>query len=54
MKKLRNIIWGLVLIGLGSIKIDGKDISNGEIFGNGENYIEVDGGVGNIKIDFAV
>lgn len=40
--------------GLGSIKIDGKEISDGEVFGNGENYIEVDGGVGNIKIDFAV
>ena len=40
--------------GLGSIKIDGKEISDGEVFGNGENYIEFDGGVGNIKIDFAV
>ena len=40
--------------GLGSIKIDGKELPDGESFGNGENYIEVDGGVGNIKIDFAV
>ena len=40
--------------GLGSIKIDGKEISDEEVFGDGENYIEVDGGVGNIKIDFAV
>jgi len=38
--------------GLGSIKINGKEISNGEIFGDGENYIEVDGGIGNIDIDF--
>ena len=38
--------------GLGSIKIDGKDISDGETFGDGNNYIEVDGGVGNIDIDF--
>ena len=38
--------------GLGAIKIDGKEISNGETFGNGENYIEVDGGIGNIDIDF--
>ena len=40
--------------GIGSIKIDGKEVSNGEIVGNGEDYIEVDGGVGNIKIKFAV
>ena len=38
--------------GLGSVKIDGKEVSDGETFGNGENYIEVDGGVGNIDIDF--
>ena len=38
--------------GLGSVKIDGREISNGETFGDGENYIEVDGGVGNIDIDF--
>jgi len=40
--------------GIGSIKIDGKEISNGETFGEGVNYIEVDGGIGNIKIDFTV
>ena len=39
--------------GIGSIKIDGKEISNGETFGNGENYIEIDGGIGNIDINFA-
>ena len=37
--------------GLGTIKIDGKEISNGETFGDGENYIEVDGGIGNIDIN---
>lgn len=40
--------------GIGSVKIDGKEISDGETFGDGANHIEVDGGVGNIKIDFAV
>ena len=35
-------------------EIDGKELTNGEFFGNGENYIEVDGVVGNIKIDFVV
>jgi len=38
--------------GLGSIKVEGKEIVNGESFGDGENYIEVDGGIGNIDIDF--
>lgn len=40
--------------GLGSVKIDGKEISSGETFGDGENHIEVDGGIGNIDIDFDV
>ena len=39
--------------GIGSIKIDGNEISNGETLGNGENYIEIDGGIGNIDINFA-
>lgn len=38
--------------GLGSIKVDGKETNNEEITGNGENYIDVTGGVGTIKIDF--
>lgn len=39
--------------GLGTVKIDGKEISDSETFGNGESYIEIDGGVGNIKVDFS-
>jgi len=38
--------------GLGSIKIDEKEISSGETFGNGTDYIEIDGGIGNIDIKF--
>lgn len=38
--------------GLGFIKIDGKKISESEVYGNGKNSIEVDGGIGNINIDF--
>lgn len=38
--------------GIGNIKIDGKEISNGEVYGNGSNFIDVDGGIGNIEIDF--
>lgn len=38
--------------GLGSIKIDGKEVSNDSVYGNGTNQIEIDGGIGNIDIDF--
>lgn len=38
--------------GLGNIKIDGKEISNGKVYGKGKNFIDVDGGVGNINISF--
>ena len=36
--------------GIGAIKIDGKQISNGEIYGDGENEIDIDGGIGSINI----
>ncbi|MBQ2836377.1 MAG: DUF4097 family beta strand repeat protein [Clostridia bacterium] len=38
--------------GIGSIKIDGKEISNGEVYGDGENQIDIDGGIGSINIKF--
>lgn len=38
--------------GIGSIKIDGKEVSNGDVYGDGKNYIEVDGGLGSINIEF--
>lgn len=38
--------------GIGTIKIDGIEISNGQINGKGRNYIEIDGGIGNIDINF--
>lgn len=38
--------------GIGTVKIDGNSLSDGDVFGNGANYIEVDGGIGNIKVDF--
>lgn len=38
--------------GIGSIKIDGKEVSNDITYGNGENNIKIDGGIGEIKIDF--
>lgn len=38
--------------GVGSIKIDGKEISSDEVYGEGENNIKIDGGIGNIRVDF--
>lgn len=38
--------------GIGSVKISNEDITNGKIYGNGNNKIDIDGGVGSIKIDF--
>lgn len=38
--------------GIGTVKIDGNSLSDGEVFGSGANYMEVDGGIGNIKVDF--
>ena len=38
--------------GLGEAKIDGEYIRNGCIYGAGENTVDVDGGVGAIKITF--
>ena len=32
--------------------LDGKKIEMDRIYGTGENYLSVDGGVGEIKIDF--
>lgn len=38
--------------GLGSIKIDGENIANESIYGNGSSYIDIEGGVGSINIEF--
>lgn len=38
--------------GLGNATIDGKEMRDGEIYGNGENKIYIDGGVGKIEIKF--
>lgn len=36
--------------GLGEIKLNGKSISGDTIIGQGENYIDIDGGIGEINI----
>lgn len=38
--------------GLGSVTLDGNKIEMDRIYGTGENYLSVDGGIGEIKIDF--
>ena len=38
--------------GLGNITLDGQTIESDKDYGNGKNYLDIDGGVGEIKIDF--
>ena len=38
--------------GIGSIKIDGKEVSDDVTYGDGENNIKIDGGIGSINIEF--
>lgn len=42
----------LVEKGLGNVKIDGVSYSNDTIYGSGSNTIELEGGVGNINVQF--
>ncbi|MGN1298480.1 MAG: DUF4097 family beta strand repeat-containing protein [Candidatus Scatovivens sp.] len=38
--------------GIGSVTLDGKKLDMDRVYGTGENYLDVDGGMGEIKIDF--
>lgn len=38
--------------GIGAIDIAGEEMKDGQEWGNGKNYIDIDGGIGEIKIDF--
>ena len=38
--------------GIGSIKIDGKEVADDVTYGDGENTIKIDGGIGSINVDF--
>lgn len=37
--------------GIGDIKINGNSVANETVTGNGENRIEIDGGIGSISVD---
>jgi len=38
--------------GIGSIKLNGSELKNDSVYGTGSNYIDIDGGVGEIEINF--
>jgi len=38
--------------GIGTIKVDGRETSNNSVLGNGNNRIDVEGGMGSINITF--
>lgn len=39
--------------GLGDARINGESVSDGAVRGNGANSIDVEGGIGEIRIDFS-
>ena len=42
----------LVDKGIGSINVAGNDLADGAVFGTGDTLVQVDGGVGSIRIWF--
>ena len=38
--------------GIGDAKVDGKDISNDAVVGNGESRVEISGGIGSVRVRF--
>ena len=38
--------------GIGSVTLDGKKLDMDRVYGTGENYLDIDGGIGEIKINF--
>ena len=38
--------------GLGNVTLDGQKLEVDRVYGIGENYLDIDGGIGEIKIDF--
>lgn len=38
--------------GLGNVALDGQKLEMDKVYGTGENYLDIDGGIGEIKINF--
>ena len=38
--------------GLGNVTLDGQKLEMDRVYGTGKNYLDIDGGIGSIKIDF--
>lgn len=38
--------------GLGNVTLDGQKLKIDRVYGTGKNYLDIDGGIGSIKIDF--
>lgn len=38
--------------GLGSMKLKGEEVSKNHVYGNGENAIDLEGGIGSMSVDF--
>ena len=38
--------------GIGTIKIDGKNVEDNYAYGDGENEVKIEGGIGSISVDF--
>lgn len=38
--------------GLGNVTLDGQKLEMDRVYGTGENYLDIDGGIGEIKINF--
>lgn len=39
--------------GIGEAKLDGESMRDDSVYGSGENFIEIDGGIGEINIEFS-
>ncbi len=39
--------------GIGAIRVGNNKLSDDAVMGNGKNTVEIDGGIGNVRIDFA-
>ena len=39
--------------GIGEARLDGESMRDDSVYGSGENFIEIDGGIGEINIEFS-